>query len=177
MSSTTRCRVSPRLEVGIGAHDRGSQHADARWRHHPPSRFQRVVTIVEEHRPWEAPPHPFNRLARERLLRWQLVSEPSTIGAVTLDPVAPPVPRLNLKDPVPCVAAGRDETGASVVAICSVGVDLDLIPFAADARLAVAADGDHDRRLVVVAPPHDRVQVTEQLAGLLRRPCELAAHG
>ncbi len=139
--------------------------------------LQRVVTTVAEHRRWDAPPHPFNRLARERLLRWQLVSEPLLIGAAMLDPVAPPVPRLNLKDPVPCVAAGRDEAGAGVVAVCSVGVDLDLIPYAADARLAVEAGGDVIARLVVVTPARDRVTVTEQLAGLLRRPCELATHG
>ena len=67
-------------------------------------------------------------------LRWQLVTEPSLIGAVTLTPVAPPVPRLNVKDAVPCVAAGRDASGAAIVVVCSTGVDLDLIPFAADAR-------------------------------------------
>lgn len=177
------CRVvddlvsgEPRLEVGIGAHDREAfalMHGGVTTA----ESLQRVVTIVAEHRRWDAPPHPFNRLARERLLRWQLVNEPSMIGAVTLDPVPPPVPRLNLKDPVPSVAAGRDESGASVVAVCSVGVDLDLIPFAADARLAVEAGGDITSRLVVVTPPRDRVNVTEQLAGLLRRPCELATHG
>jgi len=177
------CRVvddpvsgEPRLEVGIGSHDREAfalMHGGVTTA----ESLQRVVTIVEEHRHWEAPPHPFNRLARERLLRWQLVSEPSLIGAVMLAPVAPPVPRLNLKDPVPCVAAGRDDAGASVVAVCSVGVDLDLIPYAADARLAVEAGGDVTERLVVVTPARDRVKVTEQLAGLLRRPCELATHG
>ena len=87
------------------------------------------------------------------------------------------MPRANLKDPVPCVAAGRDEAGARVVAVCSVGVDLDLIPYAADARLAVESTGDVTERLVVVTPARDRVKVTEQLAGLLRRPCELATHG
>ena len=90
----------------------GSVRTDARRRHHRRVAPARRFTIVEEHRRWEAPPHPFNRLARERLLRWQLVSEPSTIGAVMLDPVAPPVPRPNLKDLFPCVAAGRDAAGA-----------------------------------------------------------------
>jgi hypothetical protein len=177
------CRVvddpvsgEPRLEVGIGAHDREAfalMHGGVTTA----ESLHRVVTAVAEHRRWEAPPHPFNRLARERLLRWQLVSKPSTIGAVMLDPVAPPVPRANLKDPVPCVAAGRDEAGARVVAVCSVGVDLDLIPYAADARLAAESGCDVTARLVVVTPARDRVKVTEQLAGLLRRPCELATHG
>jgi len=177
------CRVvddpvtgEPHLEVGIGAHDREAfalMHGGVTTA----ESLHRVVTTVEEHRRIDAPLHPFNRLARERLLRWQLVNEPSMIGAVSLDPVAPPVPRLNVKDAVPCVAAGRDEAGGCVVAVCSVGVDLDLIPFAADARLAMEAGGDVVARLVVVTPARDRVNVTERLAGLLRRPCELATHG
>jgi hypothetical protein len=181
------CRVvddrmtgEPRLEVGIGAHDREAfamMHAGV-----PTAEaLARVVAVVEEQRRLDAPPHPFNRLARERLLRWHLVTEPSVIGALALDPVAPPVPRLNVKDPVPCVAAGRDAAGAAVVAVCSVGVDLDLIPFAADARLAAEAgvhgDVEGALRLVVVTPSRDRVKATERLAGLLRRPCELATYG
>jgi len=179
------CRVvddavsgEPRLEVGIGAHDRdafammhgGVATAEA---------LHRVVTIVAEHRRMDAPPHPFNRLGRERLLRWELLGEPSLLGAVTLDPVAPPVVRVSLKDAVPAVAAGRDDAGGRLVVVCSVGVDLDLISFAADARLAVEAGGESTDagRLVVVTPARDRVRVTEQLAGLLRRPCELATHG
>ncbi len=59
----------------------------------------------------------------------------------------------------------------------SVGVDLDLIPFAADVRLMAETDTPDDVRLVVVTPPRDRVKVTEQLAALLRRPCELTTHG
>ena len=179
------CRVvddpvsgEPRLEVGIGAHDRDAfamMHGGVATA----ESLARVVAMVEQQRRLDAPPHPFNRLARERLLRWHLVREPSLIGAVTLEPVPPPVPRLNMKDSVPCVAAGTDEQGASVVAVCSVGVDLDVIPFAADARLQAEtrADVSGDVRLVVVTPERDRVKVTEQLAGLLRRPCELATHG
>jgi hypothetical protein len=139
----------------------------------------RVVAIVAEQRRMDAPPHPLNRLARERLLRWHLITDPSPIGAVTLASAPPPVPRPNVKDPVPCVAAGRDETGASVVVVCSVGVDLDVVPFAADARrhAETRAGVSGDVRLVIVTPERDLVKVTEQLARLLRRPCELATHG
>ena len=179
------CRVvddpqsgQPRLEVGIGAHDRDAfaiMHGGVTTA----ESLARVVAVVEQQRRMDAPLHPFNRLARERLLRWQLVSEPSLIGAVTLAPVAPPVPRLNVKDAVPCVAAGRDASGIAIVVVCSTGVDLDLIPFAADARLAAESGSGAagDVRLIVVTPARDRVKVTEQLAGLLRRPCELATHG
>lgn len=178
------CRVvddpasgEPRLEVGIGAHDREAfaiMHGDVP----PVEALAGVVGNVAERRRLDAPPHPFNRLARERLLRWELVRDPGLVGATELAPTAPPLPRTNLKDAVPCVASGRDHNGRLVV-VCSVGVDLDLIPYAADARLSVeAADpGDGEARLVVVTPPRDRVKVTEQLVGLLRRPGRLAAHG
>jgi hypothetical protein len=176
------CRVvddpvsgEPRLEVGIGAHDREAfaiMHGSVP----PVEALAGVVAKVEQHRRLDAPPHPFNRLARERLLRWELVRDPALIGATTLTPAAPPVARTNLKDPVPCVAGGIDVRGP-LVAVCSVGVDLDLIPFAADARLMAEADGREQVRLVVVTPARDRVRMTEQLAGLLRRPCELVTHG
>ncbi len=176
------CRVvddpvsgEPRLEVGIGAHDRDAfaiMHGNVP----PVEALAGVVGKVLEQRRLDAPPHPFNRLARERLLRWELTRDPSLIGATELAPTAPPLPRTNVKDAVPCVASGRDADGP-VAAVFSVGVDLDLIPFAADARLMAEPDGGGDVRLVVVTPPRDRVKVTEQLARLLRRPCELAAHG
>lgn len=176
------CRVvddpvsgEPRLEVGMGAHDRDAfaiMHGNVP----PVEALAGVVSKVEERRHLEAPPHPFNRLARERLLRWELVRNPSIIGAAALAVTAPPVPRGNVKDAVPCVATGRDATG-DVVAVCSVGVDLDLIPFAADARLMAEADEREAMRLVILTPQRDRVRVTEQLAGLLRRPAELATHG
>jgi hypothetical protein len=179
------CRVvddplpaEPRLEVGIGAHDRDA-FAIIHGNVPPVEALAGVVDKVEQHRRMDAPPHPFNRLARERLLRWQLVGDPSTVGATTLGPVAPPVPRLNVKDAVPCVAAGRDADGGALVVVCSTGVDLDLIPFAADARLEAESHSDAggEVRLVVVTPARDRVKVTEQLAALLRRPCELVTHG
>jgi hypothetical protein len=96
-----------------------------------------------------------------------------------MEPVAPPVARRNLKDAVPCVASGRDGDGRMVVAVCSVGVDLDVIPYAADARLAAEAStpdvGRQPSRLVVVTPSRDRINVTRELAGLLRRPIEFVS--
>ena len=49
------------------------------------------------------------------------------------------MPRTNLSDAVPCVATGLDPDGRPVVVVCSVGIDLDVVPFAADARLAAAS--------------------------------------
>lgn len=166
------CRVvddpivdSTRLEVGVGAHDREAfqmLHGDV-----PTSEsLARIVESVAEHRRVGAPQHPLNRLAAERFVRWRLVDDPSLAGMAAVVPVPPPVPRANLKDPVPCVAVGSDADGTRSVIVCSSGVDLDLVPFAADARLAV---GD-DLELRIALPSRDLVRATEQLAASLHRP-------
>jgi hypothetical protein len=81
------------------------------------------------------------------------------------------VPRPNVKDPVPCCAAGEDAHGRPLLVVCSTGVDLDLVPFAADARLA--ATGTGDARLVVAVPERDAHPVTRALAAALHHPAEV----
>ncbi|MFP5489407.1 MAG: hypothetical protein ACLGHQ_14020, partial [Acidimicrobiia bacterium] len=111
------CRVvddayldTTRLEVGVGAHDREAFqmiHGDV-----PPAEsLRRIVDAVLEHRRLDAPQHPLNRLAAERFVRWRVVDEPGVIGATAMQVADPPVPRANLKDPVPCVAVGHDAAG------------------------------------------------------------------
>ncbi len=154
-----------RLEVGVGAHDReaflimhgGTPTVDS---------LRRVVDAVTQFRVPGAAQHPLNRLAAERLIRWQLEQTPELVGAEWLAPSQPPVMRQNLKDPVPCVATGVGNDGRPVVVVCSSGVDLDVIPFAADARLAI----DDGARLVVVTPARDQLQVITKIAELLREP-------
>jgi hypothetical protein len=87
-----------------------------------------------------------------------------------LSAAPPPVPRTNLKDPVPCVVTGVDDTGRPLVVVCSVGIDLDVVPFAADAR---AATFRADARLVIAVPVRDDHPVTRALAARLREPAEL----
>lgn len=180
------CRVvddpalgTTRLEVGVGAHDREAfqmLHGDV-----PAAEsLARIVAVVAEHRRPGAPPHPLNRLAAERLLRSRLEADPGLVGADRLTAAEPPVPRPNLKDPVPCVAAGVSASGDPLVVVCSSGVDLDLIPYAADARLAYSGRqpgvGEGGRvELVVVTPRRDRIEVVERLAGLLSGGVRLAA--
>jgi hypothetical protein len=63
-----------------------------------------------------------------------------------------------------------------MVVVCSVGVDLDLIPYAADARQMVAsATPQPSPHLAVAAPARDLIPMTGELARLLREPCELVA--
>ena len=179
------CRVvddpftgSTRLEVGVGAHDREAFqmiHGDIPT----VESLARISDAVARHRVPGAPQHPLNRLAAERLIRWRLEQQPELVGARRLAASSPPVPRTNLKDPVPCVATGEGVDGETVVVVCASGVDLDLIPFAADARRAAeeAASPGVGRgiRLVVAIPSRDRVRVIDELAGLLREPVEFAA--
>src|SRR5205085_7077671 len=136
----------------------------------PAAALAEVVAVVAEHRRPGAPPHPLNRLNAERLLRWRLIEEPSLVGAVVLEAAPPPVPRVNLKDPVPCVAVGVGHDGGAVVVVCSVGIDLDPVPFAADARGAV---GLADARLLLAVPERDDHPVTRAVATRLRQPAEV----
>jgi hypothetical protein len=56
-----------------------------------------------------------------------------------------------------------------VVCVASVGIDLDLVPTAADARVRYAPDA----RLVLVLPERDAHAATRALAGDLARPADI----
>jgi hypothetical protein len=170
-----------RLEVGVGAPDREAFqliHGDIP----PVEALARVVEAVTKYRNADMPLHPLNRVAPERLLRWRLEQEPELVGAASLDPVAPPLPRRNVNDAGACSAIGLDTTGQVVVAVCSAGVDLDVIPYAADARLAAIAwgsvagapdAGGGEMHVVVALPSRDLVPLTGDLAALLVQAVEL----
>jgi hypothetical protein len=158
----------PTLEVGVGEADR-EMTAMVHGGLPPMAQLIRVRDIVLEHRRPDALRHPLNLLAPERWLRSVLVRDPSRIGCAELRPAPPAVPRPNLRDPAVAMAQGRDDAGAEVVVACSVGVLLDLVPAAADARAALAPDA----RLLLAVPERDAHPVTEALAARLLRPAEL----
>jgi hypothetical protein len=163
------------LQVGVGVHDR---EAFRMIHGHIPTveALAGVVDAVLGHRRPDVPQHPLNRLGAERLLRWRLEQSPQLVGAARLAPTDPPVARTNVRDAVPCLAIGADADGAPVTVVCSTGVDLDLAPYAADARLAVAARTGVDAgRTVVALPGRDRLPLTEQLLGLLRQSVEVVS--
>lgn len=158
-----------RLDVGVGAHDREAfqlVHGDVPTA----AALRMVVDAVIPHRRPGAEPHPLNRLGAERAVRARLMREPSLVGAVSLAAADPPVERLNVKDAVPCAAVGVQASGEPVVVVCSTGIDLDVIPWGADARVCL---GLPDARLVVVVHERDRVDVTVALAAALARPAEV----
>ncbi len=151
-----------RIEVGVGRHDRDAfsmLHGDL-----PTDQaLAGVVDKVRRHRQHDAEAHPLGRLAAERWLRVRVLEHPSAVGAARLAPADPTLVRDGVKDVAPAIAVGHDDAGTPVVVACSVGIDLDLVPAAADARLAHAPDG----RLVLVLPERDDHRVTRDLAAAL----------
>jgi hypothetical protein len=167
-----------RLEVGVGAHDREAFtliHGDVPTA----AALRSVVAGVREHRRPGPLEHPLSRLVPERLLRWRLEQEPQLLGLASLASAEPPAPRPNVKDRIPCSAIGRREDGSPALVVCSVGVDLDVIPYAHDARLAASGGRDGEAgagglvETMVVAPARDLVPITAELAALLEVPVRL----
>ena len=160
-----------RLEVGVGAHDREAfaiLHGDVPT----VEALAGVVAAVAEHRRPDGAPHPLNRLAPERLLRWRLQEEPSLLGLTDVVPIQPPVPRQSIKDRAPCSAVGRRVDGSPALVVCSSGVDLDLIPYALDARQLPGVEAGE---ILVVAPERDLVAITAEIAALADQELSLVA--
>ena len=151
-----------RLEVGIGQHDR---EAFQMLHGNVPTveALAKVVAAVEPHRQHGAAPHPLNRLGQAQALRARLIDEPGLVGASRIEARPSPLDRPNLKDAYPCVARA-DIDGRSVTLVVSSGVDLDLVPYATDARLAT---GEPTR---IVVPARDAVPVQSDIAALLNDP-------
>lgn len=154
------------LEVGVGANDREAfqlLHGDVPT----VEALREVVARVAEHRARSAPHHPLNRLARERLLRWEALHDPTRVGFIELAVAEPPVPRPNVRDPAPCVATGRREDRTAAIVVFSSGVDLDLIPFVADLQAR-----RHDP-VVIALPERDILPIVERMNDLLLQPADI----
>jgi hypothetical protein len=158
----------PHLEVGVGRFDR---EANALLTADLPDedRLRAVVDLVRRHRRSGVAEHPLQRLAAARWLRSRLVVEPALVGADHLAPLAPTVEPPDLRTAWPAPATGIDRDGEPIVVVASVGVDLDLVPAAADARLV---DG-RDARLVLAVPARDALPVTRALAAALADPADV----
>ncbi len=158
-----------RIEVGVGVHDRQAfsvLHADE------PTidSIRRVAETVRRHRSPGASPHPLNRLAAARWLRSRLIAQPALVGAGRLRTASPPSARGGPKDPAPAVAYGLTPEGRRLVVVVCVGVDLDAVPFAADARLFL----DPDAELTIALPRRDAHEVIRSMAARLRDPAQIA---
>jgi len=159
-----------RVEIGVGRHDREA-FAMLHAGRDPAEALRSVVETVDAHRRPGAPAHPLNRLAAPRWLRSRLVEQPHLVGAAELRPVEGLVERSGVKESVPEGAVGVDVGGGPVVVVASIGIDLDLVPTAADLRLAHAPSA----RLVLAVPERDAHPVTRALAAALAEPAEVVA--
>jgi hypothetical protein len=158
-----------RLEVGVGRHDRQA-HRMLYPHRSVEAGLAEVVGAVRRLRRPGVRTQLANTVAAERWLRAVVVAHPDLIGARRLEPVPPPVARTDLRLPTPAPAAGVGRDGAPLMVVCSTGVDLDLVPSAADARLADGRDGV---KLVLAVPPGDDHPRTRQLAAALADPAEV----
>jgi hypothetical protein len=157
-----------RLDVGVGAHDRETfqlLHGDR-----PKiEALAGVVAAVSPHRLPSAAIHPLNRLAASRGLRAALIARPRLIGASHVAPIDPPFARPNVKDAVPCVALATI-AGEPTLVVCSAGVDLDVVPFATDARLASGV-----QPCLLVVAPRDLLAAQQLLAEYVIDPLRFVA--
>lgn len=147
-----------RIDVGVGAYDQGA-YATMNPGRSPGDSLDDVVSQVLQHRQRGAEPHPLNRLVRERWLREELVQHPERLGLTRVVPVAGHRARDGLRDVVPAFAVGDDD----VLIACSVGIDLDLVPAAAEVAARESLD-----EIVFVLPARDRHRATTDLAQRLR---------
>ncbi len=160
--------VDDRIEVGVGVHDRQAR-VGLRPGQDPGCALDEVVALVRRWRRPGARRHPANLISKERWLRAAVLARPSVAGARLLQRRPPAVPVSDLRMTQAAAAAGTDAEGAPVVVVCSTGVDLDLVPTAADHRLTEGKDG----RLRVVVPEGDDYPVTHHMAAALRAPAEV----
>lgn len=168
------CRVvvddgtSPRLEVGVGIHDReafGMLHGDTPTQ----DSLARIVEVVRHHRRVGADPHPLNRLAPERRLRHRLMTDPMPWVGSDSRPVSGVGARRSINDPAPAHLLGPVDGALSLVA-CTTGVDLGAPVESVD---TFHWRGDGAERLVLVVPERNRLPVLDAVIALCAVPIEI----
>ena len=166
VARVTGVGAEQRLDVGVGAYDQGAfavMNPDMT----PTESLASVVEQVRTHRQSGAGPHPINRLVRERWIRWELERDPAKIGLASVEPVEPASPREGIKDAGIAPAVGHAEDGTSVLVACTVGIDLDAIPAAAD-----LAELHQTDRIMMVLADRDRHPLVQAVARQSKRPVE-----
>ncbi|MDG2027118.1 MAG: hypothetical protein P8J50_08405 [Acidimicrobiales bacterium] len=156
----------PVVEAGVGRFDREAAallHAGRS----PEDSIANAVEQVRPHRIEGAVSHAMNRLARERWLRHQIVAAPETVDIDLPALVEPIPPRQNLLEVVPAAVLGVDGD-RSVLVVCSVGVDLGLVPAIADLIAIHAPD-----LVRIVVPERDKLPHLERLVSRVPVPAEI----
>lgn len=144
----------PRIELGVGQADRELSQLVHR-EPDPGQGLRRVIAAAVEYRTGHVH-HPLTRVSRERWLRSILLEDPALVGATDLEPVVPLRPRGGLLAPEPAAAAGHLTSGRPLIVVTMVGIDLDLVPEAADYR----DRWDPAAEILLVMPERDLVLST-----------------
>ncbi len=167
-SGSAESGLAWQIQVGVGAHDREAfslLHPDE-----PTAEaVRRIAETVSVHRSPGAQPHPLNRMGAARLLRSLLIRRPDLCQAGRLRAASPPLARAGPKDSSPAVAYGLTPEGRRLVVVTCVGIDLDVVPFAADARLLL----DPDAELTIALPRRDVHKAIRAMAAKLRHPAQI----
>ncbi len=157
------------FEVGVGRFDREAGallHADR------PIEPTLVDTIeqVKQHRRAGAASHPVNRIGRERWLRTLVLADPAIAEIRDPQLVEPVPPRSSLLETRTAALLGTGPDDAPVLVVCTVGVDLGVVPEIVDLLAATGAG-----RVRVVAPSRDHLPYLDDLLGRLPVPASLAS--
>ncbi len=151
--------IDGEIVVGVGKHDReGHVMAGSR------ATLADMAARVLKERRNDMPGGAMTSYSRERWLRSIVVGDPGRFGLPPLTPVQPPLPRADLRD-----VSIAPAVGDGVLVACSVGIDMDLVPSAADARAMHAPDAE----LVLLVPEPDALPTTHRLAAALKQPARI----
>lgn len=133
--------------------------------------LERLPAVIDEVRAGRvagASSQMLNRLARERWLRRVIELQPALVDADPdrpLDPVSELEPRKGIQLTHPVALRGHTTAGASLLVVCSVGIDLDLVPVAADHLAHTPAD-----QVVLALPERDVHHIVTSMAAFLAAP-------
>jgi len=156
------------IDIGVGAYDQFASAALAQDRKVAES-LATVVSMVEPHRLAGAEPHAIGRLVRSRWLRAQLLRNPGLIGLNALNPIPLLYERPGLMESQPAAALGERD-GATVLVVCTVGLDLGI------AETAAGLAALHEpASVIVVVPPRDHHPRIVDSVATLAAPSEVVA--
>ena len=161
------------IDIGVGAYDQFASAALTPEGRDPAEAIVSVISMVRPHRSAVSAPHAIGRLVRSRWLRAQLVRDPSTIGLESLNPVPLLFARPGLMETQPAAALGVDADGASVLVVCTVGLDLGV----AETAAGLAALHQPDRIIVVVPPRDHHQRIVDAVDALAVRSTVVSVEG
>ncbi|MGH9305441.1 MAG: hypothetical protein ACRD0I_00935 [Acidimicrobiales bacterium] len=163
------------LDVGVGRYDRELRSL-VEGHYDPASALAKALHVVRRWRRMGLPAHPANQLAPERWLRSVIMALPELLGPDApgiLAPLPGTVSRPDLGSRAPAACLGLRGSGPAVAVVCSVGVDPDLVPAAADLAARARSTVGQAVELWIVVPEGDDHPNTRRMAQALCSPAQV----